>query len=103
MQIQQPLRCAQKTSGKPALAKGTGYSKYNLLYLMFSTYEKNKKISGACHSFVLCLDMSLYLLSFTLTKECVAFSNVSVFGVHTENGSFSKFIVFICIFISVFI
>ena len=24
------------------------------------------------------------------TKECAAFSNVSVFGVHTENGSFSK-------------
>ena len=23
-----------------------------------------------------------------LTKECAAFSNVSVFGVHTENGSF---------------
>ena len=23
---------------------------------MFSIYENNKKISGACHSFVLCLD-----------------------------------------------
>ena len=29
-----------------------------------------------------------------LTKECAAFSNVSVFGVHTENGSFSKRTVF---------
>ena len=29
-----------------------------------------------------------------LTKECVAFSNVSVFDVHTENGSFSKRTVF---------
>ena len=28
------------------------------------------------------------------TKECEAFSNVSVFGVHTENGSFSKRTVF---------
>ena len=25
-----------------------------------------------------------------LTEECAAFSNVSVFGVRTENGSFSK-------------
>ena len=29
-----------------------------------------------------------------LAKECAAFSNVSVFGVHTENGSFSKRTVF---------
>ena len=29
-----------------------------------------------------------------LAKECEAFSNVSVFGVHTENGSFSKRTVF---------
>ena len=29
-----------------------------------------------------------------VTKECEAFSNVSVFGVHTENGSFSKCTVF---------
>ena len=29
-----------------------------------------------------------------LTKECAAFSNVSVLGVHTENGSFSKRTVF---------
>ena len=28
-----------------------------------------------------------------LTKEYEAFSNVSIFGVHTENGSFSKRIV----------
>ena len=28
------------------------------------------------------------------TKECEAFLNVSVFGVHTENGSFSKHTVF---------
>ena len=28
------------------------------------------------------------------TKECEAFSNVSVFGVHTENGSFSQRTVF---------
>ena len=27
-------------------------------------------------------------------KECAAFSNASVFGVHTENGSFSKLTVF---------
>ena len=27
-------------------------------------------------------------------KECEAFSNVSVFGIHTENGSFSKRTVF---------
>ena len=29
-----------------------------------------------------------------LTKECVAFSNFSVFGGHTENGSFSRRTVF---------
>ena len=37
------------------------------------------------------------------TKECEAFSNVSIFGVHTENGSFSKRTASnLCVFISVF-
>ena len=37
------------------------------------------------------------------TKECDSFSNVSVFGVQTENGSFSKRTVFnLMRFISVF-
>ena len=29
-----------------------------------------------------------------LTKECAAFSYVSIFGVHTESGSFSKRTIF---------
>ena len=38
-----------------------------------------------------------------LTKECEAFSNVSVFGVHTENGSFQNGpLSHLCVFISVF-
>ena len=41
---------------KANLAKGTGQSKHNLFFVMFSIYENNEKISGACRSFVLCLD-----------------------------------------------
>ena len=32
------------------------------------------------------------------TKERAAFSNVSVFGVHNENGSFSNIWIFISVF-----
>ena len=36
-------------------------------------------------------------------KECAGFSNISVFGVHTENGSFSNALFSnLCVFISVF-
>ena len=34
--------------------------------------------------------LNAIVISSLLTKEYAAFSNVSVFGVHTENGSFSK-------------
>ena len=38
--------------------------------------------------------LNTIVINSILTKECGAFSNVSVFGVHTENGSFSKRTVF---------
>ena len=38
--------------------------------------------------------LNAIVINSLLTKECAAFSNVSVFGVHTENGSFSKRTVF---------
>ena len=38
--------------------------------------------------------MHTIVINSLLTKECEAFSNVSVFGVHTENGLFSKRTVF---------
>ena len=41
---------------KTSLARGTGKSKYDLLYFMFSINESNKMIRGTCRSFVLCLD-----------------------------------------------
>ena len=36
-----------------------------------------------------------------LTKECDAFLNASVFGVHTANGSFKLTVSNLCLFISV--
>ena len=38
--------------------------------------------------------LNAIVMSSLSAKECEAFSNVSVFGAHTENGSFSKRIVF---------
>ena len=38
--------------------------------------------------------LNAIVINSLLTKECEAFSNVSVFGVHTENGSFSKRTIF---------
>ena len=35
-------------------------------------------------------NLNAIVIKSLLTKECAAFSNVSVFGAHTENGSFSK-------------
>ena len=34
--------------------------------------------------------LNAIVINSLLTKECEALSNVSVFGVHSENGSFSK-------------
>ena len=38
--------------------------------------------------------LNAIVIKILLTKEYAAFSNVSIFGVHTENGSFSKRTVF---------
>ena len=38
--------------------------------------------------------LNAIVINILLTKECAAFSNFSVFGVRTENGSFSKCTVF---------
>ena len=34
------------------------------------------------------------IINSLLTEDCTAFLNVSVFGVHTENGSFSECTIF---------
>ena len=47
---------------------------------------------------VLITSSNAIIINSVLTRECDAFSNVPVFGVHTENGSFSD----LCIFISDF-
>ena len=46
--------------------------------------------------------LNTILIISLLTKECAPFSNVSAFGVHTENGSFSKPFSNSCVFIGVF-
>ena len=38
--------------------------------------------------------LNAIVINSLLTKECAAFSNFSVFGVHTENKSFSERTVF---------
>ena len=40
------------------------------------------------------MSLNAIIIKSLLTKECEAFSNVSVFSIHTENGSFSKRTVF---------
>ena len=59
---------------------------------------------NSCHKKAPIATLNTIVINSRLTKECAAFSNVSVFGVQTEtdhfqNASFSN----LCVFISVFV
>ena len=59
---------------------------------MFSIYENNKKISGACRSFVLCLDY-VAISPFIYFKEGAASEHEDCYGTFKKllrNSEFSK-------------
>ena len=57
-------------------------------------FFKTMPFASSCHKKAPIANLNAIVMNSLSTKECETFSNVSGFGAHTENGSFSKRTVF---------